>query len=81
MNTYTFPNVKNIYLLESHPCDLVVFRRFYYTNTKIYLSEGYSRYKNKWTEGYDNVIILNSNQMTELINIYIDKDIITSDRE
>lgn len=77
----TFPNVSGIYLLESHPCDLDVFRRFYDTNTKIYLSECYSRYKSRWAECNDNVIILNSDQMTKLINTYVYEDVITTNRE
>ena len=81
MDQVTFPNVTNIYLLESHPCDLDVFRRFYDTNTKIYLSESYSRYKNRWAEGNDNVIIFNCDQMTQLINTYVEEDIVTTDRE
>src|SRR5687767_14227914 len=57
MNTFTFPNVNNIYLLKSHPCDPTVFYRFHNTDTKIYLSQDYLRYKNRWAEGNDNVII------------------------
>ena len=81
LNLYRFPNVNSIYLLESHPCDLSAFCRFYNTDTKIYLTESYSRYKNKWARGNENVIILNCDQMVPLINTYIDEDIIITNRE
>ena len=77
----TFPNVDNIYLLESHPCDLNVFCRFYNTGTKIYLSEEYSRYKDRWASRNSNVIVLSRNKMRELINTYVDENIITINRE
>ena len=81
VNLSTFPNVNSIYLLESHPCDLSVFCRFYNTDTKIYLSESYSKYKDKWAKRNDNVIILNCDQMVPLINTYVDEDVITINRE
>lgn len=79
LNLFIFPNVENIYLLESHPCDLSVFCRFYNTNTKIYLSESYSKYKDKWAKSNDNVVILTCDQMVPLINTYVDEDIVTID--
>lgn len=70
-----------IYLLNSHPCEPVVFHRFYFTNTKIYLSENYSRYKNRWAEQNENVIVLDYTNMIKLINGYVDEEIITTNRE
>lgn len=80
LNLSVFPNVNSIYLLESHPCDLRVFSRVYKTDTKIYLSEGYSEYKRKWAKENDNVIIMNCDEMTQLINTYVNEDIITINR-
>ena len=80
-NFYIFPNVDSIYLLESHPCDPNVFRRFYNTGTKIYLCENHSTYKRRWAERNNNVIVLSCDKMRELINTYVDENVITTERE
>jgi len=78
MDRYTFPNVENIYLLNTHPCDFDVFRRFNDTNVKIYLDKNYSRYKNRWAKENNNVIILDSDLMIKSMNSYSYENIITN---
>ena len=80
MNKFTFPNVCDIYLLDSNPPDSNFFSRFYDTKIEIYLTEDYSRYKNRLAQENDNVFVLNCNQMTKLINNYIEEDVITINR-
>jgi len=76
LNASVFTNVENIFLL-SHPCEPVVFSRWYniersYKNRSIpniYLAYYYDRYKNRWASEMDNVNILNEKE----INILNDK--------
>lgn len=70
-----FPDVQNIFLL-SHPCEPNIFSRWYnvqkyYPNKivpNIFLAHYYERYKNRWANEMENVIIINDNDIEFLKN-------------
>jgi hypothetical protein len=67
INRYTFPNVKDLYLL-SHPCEPTVLHRAF---ERIYLSEGdYNHYKERWASEKDNITSVKMDDIIKEIETY-----------
>lgn len=67
-----FPKVRKIFLL-SHPCEPFLFNIWYNLSRSensvvptIYLAEWYQRYKNRWANDMENVLIINENEIKVL---------------
>lgn len=67
-----FPNVNTIYCL-THPCDPRVFNEF--LHCKIYLSSNHSRYKTRWFDENENIVLVNHNDCVEKMNSEEKEDI------
>jgi len=70
-----FPNIKELYLL-SHPCEPCVLRQ---EIPYIYLANWFSRYKNRWADDRDNVILKDSAEMLDEMNSYKEEELVTED--
>lgn len=67
VDEFIFSKTNNLYLM-SHPCDPKFFNRFTQDNQRVYLSDHYRNYKNRWASDNDNIILLNN----EVLEKYID---------
>lgn len=75
INKNTFPNIKQIYLLESHPCQPNLFNRFEHLNTTFYLSDTYHYYKRQWAKNLNHVMILSVSDMKKILYTYEEEEI------
>jgi len=79
INSTVFKNVKTIFLL-SHPCEPAFFSRWYniqkYYHDRpvptIYLATWYSRYRNRWADGMENVELIDEEDI-KLLRTKIDE--------
>lgn len=72
INEWRFPNLKELNLM-SHPCEPCVLRQNF---PLINLSQDYLRYKRRWAEFHDNVVVKDTEEMRKDMDSHKNEDIL-----